>query len=494
MKNEKPGFYPFTRGLYGNMYKDRLWTMRQYAGLTSAKESNKRYHSLLKQGVMGLSVAFDLPTQIGYDSDNHLASGEVGKVGVPISSIENMDTLFDNIPLEKISTSMTINATAPILLAFYISTAENQGVNSKKLKGTIQNDILKEYTARGTYIYPPDSSMRLITDVMEFCESHLPYWNTISISGYHIREAGSTVVQELAFTFANAIAYIESAIKKGLNPNKFGEKISFFFNAHNGFLEEISKFRAARKLWATIMKERFSVTNEKALLCRFHAQTGGSTLTAQQVDNNIVRTSIQALSAILGGAQSLHTNSKDEALALPSLKSAKTALRTQQVIAYESGVVDHPDPFGGSYVIEEMTEKFFNASMELIKKIDSMGGAIEAINNGFIENEISNSAYEYQKKIDSNQKVIVGVNKFEDVDEDINSLQNIDPVEVEKQIKGLSTFKTSRNNIQVNESLKKLRITAKGNENIMPGIIHCVKNNCTLGEISDALRLIFDEH
>jgi len=494
LKDKKPGVYPFTRGIYSNMYKDRLWTMRQYAGLTSANESNKRYHSLLKQGVMGLSVAFDLPTQIGYDSDHHLSAGEVGKVGVPISSIENMNTLFDNIPLEKISTSMTINATAPILLAFYISTAENQGINSKKLKGTIQNDILKEYTARGTYIYPPDSSMRLITDVMEFCESHLPYWNTISISGYHIREAGSTVVQELAFTFANAIAYIESAIKKGLNPNKFGQKISFFFNAHNGFLEEISKFRAARKLWATIMKERFSVTNEKALLCRFHAQTGGSTLTAQQVDNNIVRTSIQALSAILGGAQSLHTNSKDEALALPSLESAKTALRTQQVIAYESGVVDHPDPFGGSYVIEEMTEKFFNAAMELIKKIDSMGGAIEAINNGFVENEISNSAYEYQKKIDSNQRVIVGVNKFEDKDEDINSLQNIDPVEVEKQINGLSTFKTSRNNIQVNESLKKLRITAKGDQNIMPSIIHCVKNDCTLGEISDALRLIFDEH
>ena len=494
MKDEKPGVYPFTRGIYKNMYKDRLWTMRQYAGLTSAKESNKRYHSLLKQGVMGLSVAFDLPTQIGYDSDNHLAAGEVGKVGVPISSIENMDILFDNIPLEKISTSMTINATAPILLAFYISTAENQGVISRKLKGTIQNDILKEYTARGTYIYPPDSSMRLITDVMDFCDSHLPYWNTISISGYHIREAGSTVVQELAFTFANAIAYIEAAIKKGLDPNKFGEKISFFFNAHNGFLEEISKFRAARKLWATIMKERFSVTNDKALLCRFHVQTGGSTLTAQQVDNNIVRTSIQALSAILGGTQSLHTNSKDEALALPSLDSAKTALKTQQIIAYESGVTEHPDPFGGSYVIEKMTKKFFNASTELIEKIDSMGGAIEAINNGFVEHEISNSAYEYQKDIDSNQKIIVGVNKFEDEDEDINSLQNIDLVEVEKQIKGLSTFKKTRNNIQVNESLKKLQITAKGDENIMPNIIHCVKNNCTLGEISDTLRLVFGEH
>ena len=494
MKDEKPGVYPFTRGIYSNMYKDRLWTMRQYAGLTSAKESNKRYHSLLKQGVMGLSVAFDLPTQIGYDSDNPLAAGEVGKVGVPISSIENMNLLFNNIPLEKISTSMTINATAPILLAFYISAAESQGVTSRKLKGTIQNDILKEYIARGTYIYPPDSSIRLITDVMDFCESHLPHWNTISISGYHIREAGSTVVQELAFTFANAIAYIEAAIKKGLDPNKFGEKVSFFFNAHNGFLEEISKFRAARKLWATIMRDRFSVTNKKALLCRFHVQTGGSTLTAQQIDNNIVRTSIQALSAILGGTQSLHTNSKDEALALPSLDSAKTALRTQQIIAYESGVKEHPDPFGGSYVIEKMTEKFFNASTELIAKIDSMGGAIEAINNGFIEHEISNSAYEYHKNIDSNQKIIVGVNKFEDEHEDIDSLQNIDPVEVEKQIDKLGYFKETRNNIQVNESLKKLQITAKGDENIMPDIIHCVKNDCTLGEISDTLRLVFGEH
>ena len=494
MKDEKPGVYPFKRGIYKNMYKDKLWTMRQYAGFTSAKESNKRYHSLIEQGVMGLSVAFDLPTQIGYDSDNLLAKGEVGKVGVPISSIENMDTLFENIPLQKISTSMTINATAPILLAFYISTADNQGVNSEKLRGTIQNDILKEYAARGTYIYPPDSSMRLITDVMEFCDSHLPYWNTISISGYHIREAGSTATQELAFTFANAISYIEAAIKKGLDPNKFGEKITFFFNAHNGFLEEISKFRAARKLWATIMKKRFSVQNKKALFCRFHTQTGGSTLTAQQIDNNIVRTSIQALSAILGGTQSLHTNSKEEALALPSSDSAKTALRIQQIIAYETGIVEHPDPFGGSYVIEQMTEKFYTSSMNLIEKIDSMGGAIEAISNGFIGNEISNSAYEYQKKVDSNQKVIVGVNKFEDKHEDMQSFQTIDPVEIEEQIKRLSIFKAARNNDQVNQSLKKLRITAKGDENIMPDIIHCVKNDCTLGEISDNLRMIFGEH
>ena len=494
MKYENPGEFPYTRGLYSNMYKDRFWTMRQYAGFTSAKESNKRYHALLKQGLMGLSVAFDLPTQIGYDSDNKMATGEVGKVGVPISSIKNMDTLFHKIPLEKVSTSMTINATAPILLALYISTAENQGVPSRKLKGTIQNDILKEYSARGTYIYPPEYSMRLITDVMEFCESHLPNWNTISISGYHIREAGSTAIQELAFTFANAIAYVEAALKKKMDPNKFGEKISFFFNAHNGFLEEISKFRAARKLWATIMSERFSVTNEKALFCRFHTQTGGSTLTAQQIDNNVVRTSIQALSAILGGTQSLHTNSKDEALALPSLESARTALRTQQIIAHETGIVDHPDPFGGSYVIEEMTQNIFNESINLIKKIDSIGGAIEAINNGFIENEISKSAYEHQKMVESDQKIIVGLNKFQTEDPNIDSLQEIDPVEVENQIKDLHSFKKSRNNLQVIDSLNNLKSTAKGNNNVMPDIIQCVKNHCTLGEISDVFRLIFGEY
>ena len=339
------------------MYNDKLWTMRQYAGFTSAKESNKRYHLLLKEGVKGLSVAFDLPTQIGYDSDHEFASGEVGKVGVPICSKKNMKELFNNIPLHKVSTSMTINATAPIILALYINAAEDQGISAHKLKGTVQNDILKEYSARGTYIFPPEPSIRLATDLMEFCETHIPNWNTISISGYHIREAGSTVIQELAFTFSNAIAYVEAAVRRGMDPNKFGSRISFFFNSHNGFLEEVSKFRAARKLWATIMKERFFVTNEKALYCRFHVQTGGSTLTAQQIDNNIVRTSIQALAAVLGGAQSLHTNSKDEALSLPSQDSAQTALRTQQIIAYESGVTDHPDPFGGSYIIEEMTEK-----------------------------------------------------------------------------------------------------------------------------------------
>ncbi len=494
MKKEKPGEYPYTRGIYDHMYKHRLWTMRQYAGFTSAKESNKRFHSLLNQGVMGLSVAFDLPTQIGYDSDSPLATGEVGKVGVPVSSSENMNALFDKVPLQKISTSMTINSTAPILLAFYLNTAEAQGVKASKLRGTVQNDILKEYVARGTYIYPPKESMRLATDIIEFCESKLPNWNTISISGYHIREAGSTVVQELAFTFANAIAYVESAVERGLDPNIFGQKISFFFNAHNGFLEEISKFRAARKLWATIMKERFSVVNKKALMCRFHTQTGGSTLTAQQTDNNIVRTSIQALSAVLGGTQSLHTNSKDEALALPSSDSAKTALRTQQIIAYESGVIDHPDPLGGSYVIEQMTEEFYNASMKLIEKIDSMGGAIEAIYSNFIENEIANSSFDYQRKIDYSEKIIVGVNKFKDGDEDIENLQTIDSDKVDTQIRKLNKFKKCRNNLQVKESLKNLRLVSEGKDNIMPSIIHCVKNDCTLGEISDILRKTFGEH
>ena len=494
MKKANPGEFPFTRGIYRNMYQDKLWTMRQYAGYTSAKESNKRYQTLLRKGVMGLSVAFDLPTQIGYDSDNKLADGEVGKVGVPISSIDNMKCLFHKIPMNKISTSMTINATAPILLAFYIVTAENQGVASSKLKGTIQNDILKEYAARGTYIFPTIPSMRLVTDVMQFCESHVPNWNPISISGYHIREAGSTVVQELAFTFANAIAYVEEAIKKGMDPNNFGTRISFFFNSHNGFLEEISKFRAARKLWSTIMSNRFSVTNEKALYCRFHTQTGGSTLTAQQIDNNLVRTSIQALSAVLGGTQSLHTNSKDEALALPTSQSATTALRTQQIIAYESGIVDYPDPLAGSYVIEEMTQEFFDASMEKINEIDDIGGAIEAIDNGFIENEISKSAYEYQKMIDSNKKIIVGINKFQNTDENIESLQTINISEVQKQIKDLNTFKKSRNHLQVKQSLKNLGVTAKEKNNVMPDIIQCVKNHCTLGEISDELRLVFGEH
>ena len=351
MKKEKAGQFPYTHGLYENMYKEKLWTMRQYAGYTSAEESNKRYRYLLENGVMGLSVAFDLPTQIGYDSDHPISQGEVGKVGVPICNLQNMETLFRDIPLDKVSTSMTINATAPILLAFYIAAAEKQGVNPKGLQGTVQNDILKEYVARGTYIFPPSASLRLVTDVFQFCSEHLPKWNMISVSGYHIREAGSTAEQELAFTFANGIAYVQAAVEQGLDPNKFGERISFFLNSHNGFLEEIAKFRSARQIWATLMKDRFNVTNKKAMMFRFHTQTGGSTLSASQIDNNVVRTTIQALSAILGGTQSLHTNSRDEALALPSDEAAKLALRTQQIIAYESGIPNHPDPFGGSFII-----------------------------------------------------------------------------------------------------------------------------------------------
>ena len=410
MKKETPGKFPYKRGIYKDMYIEKPWTMRQYAGFTSSEESNQRFLKLLENGVMGLSIAFDLPTQIGYDSDHPMANGEVGRVGVPISIIDDMERLFKAIPMGNVSTSMTINATAPILLAFYIVTAEKKGVNVKQLKGTVQNDILKEYSSRGTYIFPPKASMKLVTDLMSFCYDNVPNWNTISISGYHIREAGSTAVQELAFTFANAIEYVQSAIDHGLDPNKFGPRLSFFFNSHNGFLEEIAKFRAARKLWAMIMRDRFSVTNEKALLCRFHTQTGGSTLTANQIDNNVVRTTIQALSAVLGGTQSLHTNSKDEALALPSENAAELALRTQQIIALESGITSYSDPFGGSYVIEELTENFYKEAMLIIDEIDEIGGSIAAIENGYVESEIIRSAYEYQRKVEEKENFVVGVN------------------------------------------------------------------------------------
>ena len=494
MSHEIPGQFPFTRGIYPAMYQKRLWTMRQYAGFTTAEESNKRYKYLLENGVSGLSVAFDLPTQIGYDSDHAMALGEVGKVGVPISSLNNMETLFNQIPLGQVSTSMTINATAPILLALYIVAAEKQGVSSEKLRGTIQNDILKEYVARGTYIYPPKPSMRLVTDVFEFCENHIPKWNTISISGYHIREAGSSVEQELAFTFANGIAYVESSIKKGLDPNKFGARLSFFFNSHNGFLEEISKFRAARKLWATIMKNRFGVTNEKALMCRFHIQTGGSTLAAKQIDNNVVRTTIQALSAVLGGTQSLHTNSRDEALSLPTDDAVKLALRTQQIIAHESGITKYPDPFGGSYVIEEMTDNLVNGATKIIEKIDQMGGAISAIESGWIQDEISRSAYEYQKNIDSKKQIIVGVNKFEDSEQVDPELLEINSKKTKDQIESVNILKTSRNNDQVVLQLDRLKAAAASTDNVMPFIIDCVKNDCTLGEISDIFRTVFGEH
>ena len=494
MTRENPGKFPFKRGLYKNMYRERTWTMRQYAGFTTAEQTNQRFLKLLEDGVTGLSIAFDIPTQIGYDSDNPMADGEVGKVGVPISILDDMERLFKDIPLDNVSTSMTINATAPILLAFYIVAAEKKGIRPEKLKGTVQNDILKEYSARGTYIFPPKNSMRLTTDVMAFCDAYIPKWNSISISGYHIREAGSTAVQELAFTFSNAIAYVQAAIDNDLDPNKFGSRLSFFFNSHNGFLEEIAKFRAARKLWATIMTDRFSVTNEKALYCRFHTQTGGSTLTANQINNNVVRTTIQALSAVLGGTQSLHTNSRDEALALPSEDAAELALRTQQIISLESGVTAHPDPFGGSYLIEELTEDFCSEAKSIIEQIDELGGAIAAIENGFIENEITRSAYEYQKQIEEKDKFIVGVNIHEKEESTEQDIHGIDPGLVTDQINNLRDLKRNRDNTKVQDTLDRLQNVAKSKENIMPSIINCVKKKCTLGEISDTLRLVFGEH
>ena len=494
MKKEEPGQFPYTRGIYPDMYKSCSWTMRQYAGFTSAKESNERFQYLLKNGVMGLSVAFDLPTQIGYDSDHPISKDEVGRVGVPITTLENMETLFKKIPLDKISTSMTINATAAIILAFYIVTAENKGVSSNRLRGTIQNDILKEYAARGTYIYPPKASLRLVTDIFEFCANHVPKWNIISISGYHIREAGSTAEQELAFTFANGIAYVQAAIDQGLDPNDFGQRLSFFFNAHNGFLEEIAKFRAARRAWATIMKNRFGVTNEKAMMCRFHVQTGGSTLTANQINNNVVRTTIQALSAVLGGTQSLHTNSRDEALALPTDEAVKLALRTQQIIAHESNIQKYPDPFGGSYIIEEMTDKFVEKTFRLIEKIDAMGGTIRAIEKGWIQNEIAQSAYEYQKSTDSGKQIIIGVNKYKEEDTAEQETLNIDLKSVKRQISSINELKSNRNNAQVQNQLSNLETAANSSDNLVPHLITCVKNECTLGEMSDTLRKVFGEY
>ena len=488
------GEYPFTRGIYKNMYKDKLWTMRQYAGFTSAEESNKRYQYLIEQGVAGLSIAFDLPTQIGYDPDHIMSKGEVGKVGVPIASINDMETLFKNINLDNVSTSMTINSTAAILLSFYIVIAEKNGISLDKLSGTIQNDILKEFLVRGTYIYPPKQSMRLITDTFSFCEDHMPKWNPISISGYHIREAGSTAAQEIGFTFANGIAYVEAAIEKGLDPNIFGKRLSFFFNSHNGFLEEIAKFRAAREIWAKIMKKRFNVTDEKAMMCRFHVQTGGSTLIAQQIENNIARTAIQALSAVLGGAQSLHTNSFDEALALPTSKSAKIALRTQQIIAHETGVANYVDPLANSEQVEELTKKMINEVAAIIETIDNKGGAINAIKDGWIQEEISSSAYKFQKSIDAKEKIVVGLNKYNDEDEiDIN-LQKIDENALKKQIAGLNDLKSSRNQMEVENKIKAIELCTKTNDNLMPKIIEAARVKCTLGEISDALRRSFGEY
>ena len=492
--NEKPGKFPFTRGIYSGMYQDRLWSMRQYAGFSSAEDSNKRFKFLLDQGVTGLSVAFDLPTQIGYDSDHELSKGEVGRVGVPITTIKDIDILFSGIKLDEVSTSMTINATAPILYALYLAAAENQGVTSNKLKGTIQNDILKEYIARGTYIYPPEPSMRLVTDLIEFANSHTPKWNPISISGYHIREAGSTAAQELAFTIANGITYVSNAIERGLDPDVFASRISFFFNAHNDMLVEVSKFRAARRMWAKIMKNRFNVKSEKAMKCRFHVQTGGSTLSAQAIDNNVIRTTIQALSAILGGAQSLHTNSRDEALSLPTDESAKLALRTQQIIAHESGIANHPDPLGGSYIIEEMTDRIEKDANEIINNLENMGGVIEGIESGWIQNEIAQSASKYQHGIDTKEKIIVGVNKYKSDNTENYKAMELDDISVRTQLNRLKDFKTSRDNGLVKDKLSSLNTIAVATQNIIPSIIECVKSKCTTGEISDQLRDVFGEH
>ncbi len=490
----KPGEYPFTRGIHPGMYRDRLWTMRQYAGFSTAEESNKRYHYLLKQGTTGLSVAFDLPTQIGYDSDHLFAEGEVGKVGVAIDSLQDIEILFDGITLQNVTTSMTINATAPILLAFYIALAKKQGSDLTRISGTIQNDILKEYAARGTHRYPPQPSMRLITDVFEYCSQHLPKWNTISISGYHIREAGATAAQELAFTLANGKAYVQAAQAKGLDINVFGKRLSFFFNAHNNFFQEVAKFRAARRMWAKIMKD-LGATDTKALKVRFHAQTGGSTLTATQPLNNTARVTIQALSAVLGGTQSLHTNGYDEALSLPTEKSAQLALRTQQIIAYESGVTDTVDPLGGSYFVEALTDELEAKASEYIDKIDEFGGAVKAIEQGYIQEEISQAAFEYQKATEEERQVIVGVNRFQSEDENTESdLFKVDPAIQEQQIEKLKKLKAKRDNAKAEEKLKAMEQAAGTDENLMPYLIDAVEHYATLGEIAEAMRKVFGEH
>jgi len=491
--NELPGKFPFTRGVHASMYRDKLWTMRQYAGFSTAEESNKRYHYLLKQGTTGLSVAFDLPTQIGYDADHPMAEGEVGKVGVSICSLKDIEILFDGIRLEEVSTSMTINATAFILLAFYIALAKKQKADLKKISGTVQNDILKEYAARGTYIYPPKPSMRLITDVFEYCSKELPAWNTISVSGYHIREAGSTAAQELAFTLANGKAYLQAAIEKGLDINIFARRISFFFNAHNNLFEEVAKFRAARRMWAQITKE-LGATDVRAQMCRFHSQTGGSTLTAQQPMNNIPRVTIQALAAVLGGTQSLHTNGFDEALSLPTEEAVHIALRTQQIIANESGVTGTADPLGGSYFVESLTDEIEKLAWQMIEEIDRMGGAVSAIEQGYMQEEIARSAYLYQQQIEKKEKIIVGVNKFTD-----NEKQNIPGFKIEdsireEQISKLRKIKSERNTEAVKQSISLLESKAKSGENIMESVIDAVEKYATLGEIADTLRKVFGEY
>ena len=491
-----PGKFPFTRGVQPTMYRGRLWTMRQYAGFSNAEESNKRFRYLLEQGQTGLSVAFDLPTQIGYDPDDPISSGEVGKVGVSVSSLDDMEVLFDNIPLDKVSTSMTINAPAAIILAMYIAVAKKQGIEIKKLRGTVQNDILKEYIARGTYIFPPKPSLRLITDVIEYCSEELPHWNTISISGYHIREAGSTAVQEIAFTLANAISYVEQALNIGLDIDDFAKQLSFFFNSHNDFLEEIAKFRAARRTWANIMKFRFNAKNERSMMLRFHTQTAGSSLTAQQPENNIIRVTMQALSAVLGGTQSLHTNSMDEAYCLPTEQSVQLALRTQQIIAHESNITSTIDPLAGSFLVEYLTDEIEKGVVDYLEKIDKMGGVILAIENGFIQNEIHLSAYDMQKKIEDNENILVGVNKYvieneSNIDKSplINTFKN-----EEKQKRSLMMLRDKRNDNKVSELLTLLESNARRTENLMPLFIQCVENSVTLGEICSVLRGVWGEY
>jgi methylmalonyl-CoA mutase N-terminal domain/subunit len=489
-----PGEYPFTRGVQANMHRGRFWTMRQYAGFASPEKSNQRFHYLLKQGQSGLSVAFDLPTQIGYDADDSLSAGEVGKVGVPISSLDDMKALFKGIPLDKVSTSMTINAPAAILLAMYIATARSQGVDAAELRGTVQNDILKEYIARGTYIFPPQPSMRLITDLFSYCEKEVPRWNSISVSGYHIREAGSTAVQEVAFTLANAIAYVEAALAAGLDVDAVGKQISFFFNAHNHFMEEVAKYRAARRLWAKIMRERFGAKNPKSWKLRFHAQTAGSTLSAQQPENNVVRVTVQALAAVMGGAQSLHTNSMDEALWLPTEKAVRVALRTQQILAHESKVGDSADPLGGSYMIEYLTNEIESRAQSYLDKIEKRGGALAAVESAYIQTEIQQAAYEFQQSLEKEEEIVVGVNAFQVEEElDIDRLE-VDPALETAQKEKLAALRARRDQSKVDQLLSRLETGALGSENLMPIFIDCVENDITLGEICGRLRTLWGEY
>ncbi|MGZ3642116.1 MAG: acyl-CoA mutase large subunit family protein, partial [Candidatus Limnocylindrales bacterium] len=490
----RPGEYPYTRGVQPTMYRGRLWTMRQYAGFSTAADTNERFRYLLEQGQTGLSVAFDLPTQMGYDSDAPQALGEVGRVGVPIASLADMETLLEGLPLADVSTSMTINSTAAILLAFYVAVAERRGVPRARLAGTLQNDILKEYIARGTYIYPPRPSMRLVTDIFEFCSREMPRWNTISISGYHMREAGATAAQELAFTLADAIAYVEAAVARGLDVDRFAGRLSFFFAAWSELFEEVAKFRAARRMWARLMRERFGATNERSMMCRFHVQTAGSSLTAQSVDNNVVRTTIQALSAVLGGAQSLHTNSRDEALALPTEDSVRLALRTQQILAYEAGVTETPDPLAGSYFVETLTDQLEAAANSYLAEIESLGGTLAALETGYQQRQIQESAYRYQREVEAEERIVVGVNRFVDEGAPHPPLQRIDPRAERDQIAGVARVRAGRDATACEQALVRLAEEARGAENLLPAIIEAVGAYATLGEISDRLRVAWGEH